>query len=315
VEVLQLGAQRDLLSSGSEDPHYVVEIDDRGLAHLRFGDGELGRLPTADAAFEAIYRVGNGAAGNVGAEAISHIVSDEILSGISIEPRNTLPARGGTAPETADKVKLFAPHAFRRDLQRAITPGDYAALAARDFSDSVQRAAAVFRWTGSWYEVLVAVDASGVSKPGKDLLKEILGRLHRYRRIGHDVVVRAAQLVPLDIAMIVCVKEGFLQGHVRAALQDRFSNRLLADGSRGFFHPDNLSFGEGIHLSRLVAAAQAVSGVESVQLTKLERQFEGPNQEVENGLLPLGPLEIARADNDPSFPEHGRIQFDLRGGR
>jgi len=315
VQVLQWWAQRDLLSSGSEDPHFVVEIDDRGFAHLRFGDGELGRLPTADSAFEAVYRVGNGVAGNVGAEAISHIVSEEILSGISIEPRNPLPARGGTAPETVDKVKLFAPHAFRHDLQRAITPDDYAALVARDFSDSVQRVTAVFRWTGSWYEVLVAVDARGVSKPGKDLLKEILGRLYRYRRIGHDLVVRPAQLVPLDIAMIICVKEGFLRGHVKAALQDRFSNRLLPDGSRGFFHPDNLSFGEGIHLSRLVAATQAIPGVESVNLTKLERLFEGPNQEIENGLLPLGPLEIARLDNDPSFPEHGRIQFDLRAGR
>jgi predicted phage baseplate assembly protein len=160
-----------VLSSGSEDPHYVVEIDDRGMAHLRFGDGELGRLPAAGDAFAAIYRVGNGPAGNVGAEAISHIVSDEIITGISLEPRNPLPARGGTAPEPADAVKLVASHAFRRELQRAITPDDYAALVERDFSDRVHRSAAVFRWTGSWYEVLVAVDASGTSKPEKDLLE------------------------------------------------------------------------------------------------------------------------------------------------
>jgi hypothetical protein len=159
------------------------------------------------------------------------------------------------------------------------------------------------------------VDASGTSKPEKVLLKEILRRLHRYRRMGHDLVVRAAQLVPLDVAMLVCVKQGFLRGHVVAALQDRFSNRLLADGTLGFFHPDNLSFGEGIHLSRLVSAAQAIAGVESITVTKLERLFEGPNEEIEDGLLALGPLEIARVDSDPSFPEHGRIQFDLRGGR
>ena len=29
----------------------------------------------------------------------------------------------------------------------------------------------------------------------------------------------------------------------------------------------------------------------------------------------LGPLEIARVDNDPDYPENGRITFDVRGGR
>ena len=47
----------------------------------------------------------------------------------------------------------------------------------------------------------------------------------------------------------------------------------------------------------------------------LERFFAGPNQEIENGLLPLGPFEVGRLDNDPSFPENGRFTLDMRGGR
>jgi len=31
--------------------------------------------------------------------------------------------------------------------------------------------------------------------------------------------------------------------------------------------------------------------------------------------LPLGPLEIARLDNNPSFPENGKLTLDMRGGR
>ena len=90
---------------------------------------------------------------------------------------------------------------------------------------------------------------------------------------------------------------------------------MLPDGRLGFFHPDNLTFGEGIYLSKLVAAAQAVEGVESVEADKLERLFEGRNDEIENGILPLAPLEIARLDNDPSFPENGVLTLDVRGGR
>jgi hypothetical protein len=179
----------------------------------------------------------------------------------------------------------------------------------------LQRAAATLRWTGSWYEVLLAIDPAGKLEADESLLLEIAGSLYRYRRIGHDLVVKPARYVPLDIAMTVCVLPHYLRGHIKAALLDLFSNRTLPDGRRGFFHPDNLTFGEGIHLSKLVEAAQAVSGVESVTMTKLERLFEGPNRELENGILPLGPLEIARLDNDPNFPEHGRLVSDVRGGR
>jgi hypothetical protein len=64
-----------------------------------------------------------------------------------------------------------------------------------------------------------------------------------------------------------------------------------------------------------VAAAQAVTGVESVMITKMERLFMGPNHEIEEGVLPLGPFEVAQLDNDPSFPERGKLTFILRGGR
>ena len=128
-------------------------------------------------------------------------------------------------------------------------------------------------------------------------------------------MVKSARRVPLDIEMIVCILPGYLRGHVKAVLLEQFSNRMLINGQRGFFHVDNLSFGDDIYLSQLVAIAQATQGVESVQLTKLQRLNELSNQEIENGVLPLGPFEIARLDNDPGFPENGILTLDMRGGR
>ena len=43
----------------------------------------------------------------------------------------------------------------------------------RDFKHKVQRAAARLRWTGSWYEVLVAVDPLGREEAEEALLCEI----------------------------------------------------------------------------------------------------------------------------------------------
>jgi hypothetical protein len=94
-----------------------------------------------------------------------------------------------------------------------------------------------------------------------------------------------------------------------------FSNRILPSGRLGFFHPDKLTFGGGIYLSELVAAAQAVTGVESVVVNTLQRLYEGDGGELQTGILQLGPLEVARLDNDPSFPEHGRFLLEVRGER
>lgn len=306
-------ARADLLASSREDNHYVVEMDDRRRAHLRFGDGETGRRPEAGHGFLARYRVGNGPAGNAGADTLAIAVTEDLFSGVELRPRNPLPARGGTAPEPVANVKLFAPHAFRRVLERAVTADDYAALASA--YPGVQRAAAEIRWNGSWYEVRVAVDPFGGAPADSALLATVKRHLFRFRRIGHDLAVRPAHYVALDILLDVCVKPGFLRGHVKAALRDRFGAGRPPNGSPAFFHPDSLTFGQGISLSRLVAEAQAVPGVASVAVTRLERLFEGPSGEIANGLLPIGPLEIARVDNDPNFPENGRIHFKMRGGR
>ncbi|MEO7911573.1 MAG: putative baseplate assembly protein [Roseiflexaceae bacterium] len=308
-------AQPDLLSSRSDAWHFVVEIDNDGIGNVRFGDGTLGRQPEAGAAFFATYRIGSGVRGNVGAEAISQIVFRNTPDGAYLQARNPQPAQGGTEPEPIAEVKLYAPFAFRKQLERAITANDYAQLAQRNFEHKIQHAAATMSWTGSWYEARVAIDPFGNEEAGQDLLDSVGRQLGSFRRIGHDVNVTSAQYVPLDIALSVCVLPHYLRGHVEAALLQVFSDRVLPNGKRGFFHPDNLMFGDGIYLSQLVAAAQAVTGVESVTITKLQRLGDRDRGELDRGVLPLGPLEVARLNNDPNFPEHGKLMLNVRGGR
>ena len=317
VEQTQWLPQSDLLRSESEDNHFVVEMDNNALAHLRFGDGQSGRKPEVGEHFHAIYRYGNGVSGNIGAESLTHLVLRGIdETGVKLTPRNPLPAAGGVEPEPLSEVKLFAPTAFRNRLERAITPEDYARLAERN--PRVQRASATLRWTGSWYEMLVAIDPFGTvtdETAERALLAEIKIYLERFRRMGHDLVVARAQYVPLDIRMEISVLPGHLRGHVKAELLKVFSSQVLADGTLGFFHRDNFTFGEGVRLSNIYAAAQAVPGVESINITKFERLFQGSNKELEDGLLPIYSLEIAQLDNDPNFPENGRLELLVSGGR
>lgn len=301
-------AQADLLASNPDDRHVVAEIDNRGLAQLRFGDGELGRQPAAGLVLHAHYRVGGGAAGNVGAGAIAFICIEGLtLGGVTFMPSNPLPAQGGQAPEPMEQAREFAPLAFRRTLRRAITADDYAAVAA--LHPDLQGAQAALVWTGSWYEADVALDPWQRRAPDPALWATVQAALHRVRRMGHDLHVRAAAYVPIALALHVCVLPGYERGHVKAALLGRLVGR-----PGGLFDADQISFGQSVHLSRIVAAVMAVPGVMSVKVLTFQRWGRPPNHEVENGVLPLAPHEMAELANDPNHPERGVISIHVDGG-
>lgn len=306
-------ARFDLLDSSSDDPHFAVESDDDGRAHLRFGDGTHGRAPGAGTAFTAHYRAGEGPAGNVGAEAIAHVAvrASAVDAYVGVRARNPLPAVGGTAPESADEVRARAPEGLRSRRERAVIADDYAELAQRDRA-SLQRAAAALRWTGSWYEALVTVDPVADVADVGPLTRAVARDLERCRRIGHDLRVEGARYVPVDLALRVCVEPAFVREHVQRALLEA----LIGRGSpRGFFHPDRFTFGQAVELSALVAAAQSVPGVVDVEVLRLERTFEGDHGELDAGELTVGHLEVARLDHDPARPENGTVRITMRGGR
>jgi hypothetical protein len=307
-------ARGDLLASHADDRHFVAEIDEDGRAHLRFGDAELGRQPGGGTLFQATERIGNGPAGNVGRETITYLVIREgTLSADAIRPRNPLPARGGAPAETLTEARLLAPHAFRERLERAIIADDYATLAQRN--PRVQRAAGELRWTGSWYEARVAIDPAGTDDPQARTLAAVTSALFAYRRMGHDLDVVQAQYVPLDVALDICVCPQFDRGHVKAALLEVLGSGVRPDGTLGLFHPDNLSFGDGVYLSTIIAAAKSVAGVESAVVTRCKRLDAPAGDELDTGVLVLDAMEVARLDNDPNFPEHGTLELTLRGGR
>jgi hypothetical protein len=304
---------RDLLDSGAADAHFVAEIEDDGTARLRFGDGKLGLPPQALTAFEATYRAGNGAAGNVGAEAIAHLFSaDAALRAAVKAVRNPLAAEGGIEPESMAQVRAYAPEAFRTQ-ERAVTEADYAEVTERH--PGVQRAVATFRWTGSWHRVFITVDRSGGLPVDAEFEDSVRAHVERYRMAGHDLEIDGPLYVSLEIEMYVCVEPDYFRADVKRDLLDLFSNRVLADGRRGVFHPDHFTFGQTVYLSPLIAAAQAVPGVMSVQVNKFQRQGRPDNRSLLAGKLDLGRLEIACLDNDPNFAERGIFHLSLGGGK
>lgn len=301
---------RDLLASGSNTKEFVVEVEVDGTPYLRFGDGVLGSRPVSGTRFAATYRVGNGAAGNVGADTLVHLVSATLTDATAIvRVRNPLRAGGGIEPETIEEVRQNAPSAFRVQ-QRAVTPADYEEITTRPelaahCNLDVQRAAATRRWTGSWYTNFITVDRLGGRDVNAAFEQSLRNCLERFRMAGQDLEVDGPQYVSLELTIAVCIKPGYFFSDIEQALLDVFSNRRLPDGRRGFFHPDNLTFGQAVYVSSLIATAQTVPGVDSVSITRFQRQRIDSDEALKSGQLTLGRLEIARLDNDPNFPERG----------
>ncbi len=309
AETTNWTARRDLLNSGAEADEYVVEMDNDGGGTIRFGDDVHGRRPEPGTVFTARYRVGNGHAGNIGADSLVHIALD--LPEIMLV-RNPLPAVGGQEPESLQDVRQRAPVAYRIQ-ERAVTEADYAEVTER--RDDVQRAAATFRWTGSWHTVFVTVDREGGAGVSDEFETDIRAHVERYRMAGHDLEIDNPQFVSLEIDLHVCVRTDHFRSDVERELFEALSNRDLPDGRQGLFHPDRWTFGQPVYLSSIYGAAHQVTGVESVEVRTFQRQGVPESAGLDNGRLDMTALEIPRLDNDRNFPEHGRLTITLGGGK
>jgi predicted phage baseplate assembly protein len=297
-----------LNSSGSAE-EFVAEIENDGTARVRFGDDIHGRRPEPGTAFTAKYRVGNGRAGNIGADSLIHVAKN--IPEITLV-RNPLPAVGGQEPESLEDVRQRAPVAYRVQ-ERAVTPADYAEVTERHAD--VQRAAATFRWTGSWHTVFLTVDRRAGLAVNDEFESDMRAHVERYRMAGHDLEVDSPQFVALEIAMHVCVEPEYFRSDVERELLNLLSNRDLPDGRRGLFHPDNFTFGQPVYLSAIYAAAHQVAGVESVDVQTFQRLGVPSSAALASGHLDIGRLEIARLDNDRNFAERGVLTIALGGGK
>lgn len=311
-----------LHASRSYDLHYTAEADEDGAVWLRFGDGVNGRevaLTTPEqpaGGIELDYRIGDPVAGNVGLGTLVEIVrpatgTDEQVAldelG-AVDVTNVLPATGGREPHTLARTKEELPSSLRHGpLQRAVALKDYAdvAMAVSGIGRATARAGG-----GLFNTVMVLVDPEGAD----DLDETLRQRVHEYvdglRMTGREHVVLAAEYVPLEVELLLCIQPGFraylVRDRVLAELQPGSADRP------GWFHPDRLSFGDAVRLGDLLAFVQGIPGVRSVTATIFRPLGDTTGPAVRDIIL-LGRTKVARLDADPDFPENGTLEVRVVG--
>jgi len=302
--------KQDLLDSGGSDTVFVVEVESNGTATLRFGDDTNAKMAESGTVFVARYRIGNGTAGNVGADSVIFLAANDARIQTC---RNPLPASGGTDPETNDQIRRRAPQAFLTQ-ERAVTMADYATVTEQN--PQVDKAAATLRWTGSWYTVFIAVEPQGAGNLTSTLQWNLEKNVERYRLAGQDLELDSPQYVPLQLELEICVDPYYFQSDVQQSLLEVLGSGIAPDGQKGLFYADNFTFGKTVYLSPIYAAARSVAGVVAVRASKFQPQgVAATTQYLNAGEIKLGPLQIARLANDPSFPNHGQLTLVLEGGK
>jgi hypothetical protein len=301
-------AAPDLLASGPADTNFVVEIEADGTAYLRFGDDTNGQQPLSNTAFSAAYRIGNGTAGNVGADSLVFFAGDPRIAACT----NPIAASGGVDPETNEQIRRRAPQAFLTQ-ERAITMTDYANTT--EANTQVEDAVAMLRWTGSWYTVFIAAEPQSGGNLTQPLKKSLTQYVNRFRLAGQDLKIESPNYVPLEIALTVCVDPSYFQSYVKQSLLQVLGNGTLPNGQPAFFAPGRFELGQTVYLSPLYAAARTVAGVRTVTATAFQPQGIQTQAYLDIGEIPLGPFQVARMDNDPSRPNNGQLTLTMEGGK
>ncbi len=115
-----------------------MDYDGDGGTTIRFGAGTFGVSPSPGPAFEVLYRIGGGAAGNVPADTVVSVAPDQTQPGPVMTCTNPFAATGGQDAETIAQVRARAPQRFSAEPLRLVLAGDYA-MAAESL-DWVQQA-------------------------------------------------------------------------------------------------------------------------------------------------------------------------------
>jgi hypothetical protein len=282
---------------------------------IRFGDGEFGRTPPDETVFRVHYRTGPGTRANLPADTVVNLRNPEDetqadLASVLDAVTNPLPITNGADPEDAVVIKHIAPEAFRAITFRAVRPEDYAEIAER--LPWVQRAGARFRWTGSWLSAFVTADPVGSFELSPEHRTELENLMDCVRQAGREVFVRNPRFVNIDLEIRICVEPFAYPGQVKARVLEALVGRKGVRPTKGFFDPDNFTFGTPLRRAALEAAIQGVTGVRGVEKMCIRARGLTERREFDELTFNVGHDQVIRLQNDPRFPERGSLRIVTR---
>lgn len=255
-------------ASGPSERVYVVREDEAGNSLVQFGDGKTGaRLPSGVGNVRARYRVGTGAYGPLQADKTPKAVD-------RLQPLSKLwmpqPATGGAAAETEDSAQAAAPPRLQ-SLGRLVGLADYEAEALA--LPGVRKARADWVAPNGMPRLRLVVLTDGATETEAQSVAAAMSAANRCRgaaRFAIDTVQGLRQYLHLDLTVSYAADRlaEDIEPAVLAALGVEQGSEEPEEGLFGF---RNRRFGQGAHVSQVIAAVQQVTGVVWVRVDAFQR--------------------------------------------
>jgi hypothetical protein len=247
-----------LIFSKGDEKHYFIQSDENDMTTICFGDGLFGKIPEKGSEIDAIYRIGGGIAGNVGANKITVVSKTPQLQALGAKVTNELPASGGAEREPIEHAIKFAPKVFR-SLDRAVTEKDFENLAL-----SYPGVAKVRALSKGWNKVSLCIVPEGKTcqKPEQVLKKDIMDFFEDKRMVGTFVDIQDPLCVPFAVWLKVRVAHNYLKVDIKKRVEESVI---------GLFKVDNVDFGRSMYLSKVYEIVESLEGVDSVFVSLFNR--------------------------------------------
>lgn len=256
-----------LIDAGYNDPSYSVSTDADGISYINFGDGISGRIPPTNGIY-VTYRVGGGAAGNVGPSTLAYQLNN-VVAGLRVN--NLASAAGGADPETTDSIRFNTPYSLTA-LNRAVSLADYAALSVQ--VPSISKAIAD---SGSSYNSIILYIApfgdNSLGTPGVDssgnptttftnASNALVTYLTDKTPATTTVTINPPVYVPINISLTAYLLPQYKQSDVTASI-----NSVL----QSLFDFTNVIFAEQVVLQYVHTAIGSISGIDYADISLLTR--------------------------------------------
>lgn len=236
---------------------FATQYQSDSTTDVYFGDGVEGSmLPTGQNNVQASYRIGTGAAGNVGTGTLTTLVDRPIgVSGVT----NPQPATGGQDPQTVDDIRDSAPLTVLT-LGRAVSIIDYQNFAST-FA-GISKAYAIWIPSGPGRGVFLTVaGVNGEALPSSSVtLQNLITALKSYGNPLIPIVVTTFLETLFGLSADVKYDPAFDQPTVTAAIRQALSQT---------YSFANRTFGQGVSADEIASIVQAIPGVIAVNVTDI----------------------------------------------
>ena len=266
------------------DPVYTTLTNASGITFIVFGDGVSGRIPPSNALIVCTYRVGGGTQGNVSANTIKFIETNQ-SNGLSVlnqyvSATNDGSATGGADAESTDSIRINAPLSTK-SLNRAVSISDYSALTLQ--VSGIAKATAVADVYTSVNVFFAPYGDKGVTNDGvtpsatfNTLKTNATNYLKDKIPANTNVTFQPPSYVGVNIsASITCLPQ-YRQSTIQASVES-ILNELLDF--------DNVLFNDRISLQDVISAISSVPGIAYAQVSKLVRDDQDVTRTVNNKAL------------------------------